>query len=50
MIEILTMKYKDKKKYKKTWFIIISPDEENFNIFIAMNKIHRHIKKLTEKY
>ena len=31
-------------------FIIISPDEEHFNIFIAMNEIHRHTKKLTEKY
>ena len=30
-------------------FIRISPDEENFNIFRAMNKIHRHIKKSTKK-
>ena len=27
-------------------FIIINTDEENFNIFKAINEIHRHIKKL----
>ena len=26
-------------------FIRINPDEENFNIFKAMNEIHRHIKE-----
>ena len=26
-------------------FIRINPDKENFNIFNAINKIHRHIKK-----
>ena len=31
-------------------FIIISPDKKNSNIFIAMNEIHRHIKKSTKKY
>ena len=31
-------------------FIRINPDEENFNIFRAMNKIHRHIKKSTKKF
>ena len=30
-------------------FIRIDPDEENFNIFNAINKIHRHIKKSTKK-
>ena len=30
-------------------FIRIYPDEENFNIFKAINEIHRHIKKSTEK-
>ena len=30
-------------------FIRINPDKENFNIFSAINKIHRHIKKWTEK-
>ena len=30
-------------------FIRINPDEENFNIFRAINKIHRHIKKSTKK-
>ena len=30
-------------------FIKINPDEENFNIFRAINKIHRHIKKSTKK-
>ena len=29
-------------------FIRINPDEENFNIFRAINKIHRHIKKSTK--
>ena len=26
-------------------FIRIDPDEENFNIFKAINEIHRHIKR-----
>ena len=26
-------------------FIRINPDEQNFNIFNAINKIHRHIEK-----
>ena len=30
-------------------FIRINPDEENLNIFRAINKIHRHIKKSTKK-
>ena len=30
-------------------FIRINPDEENFNIFKEINKIHRHIKKSTKK-
>ena len=30
-------------------FIRINPDEENFNIFKAINEIHRHIKELTKK-
>ena len=30
-------------------FIRINPDEENFNIFKEINKIHRHIKKSTTK-
>ena len=29
-------------------FIRINLDEENFNIFTAINKIHRHIKKSTK--
>ena len=29
-------------------FIRINPDEENFNIFKAINKIYRHIKKSTK--
>ena len=29
-------------------FIRINPDEENFNIFKEINKINRHIKKLTK--
>ena len=29
-------------------FIRINPDEENFNIFRAINKIHRYIKKSTK--
>ena len=30
-------------------FIRINPDEENFNIFKAINKIQRHIKKSMKK-
>ena len=30
-------------------FIRINPDEEKFNIFTAINKIHRHIKRSTKK-
>ena len=30
-------------------FIRINPDEENFNIFKEINKIHRHVKKSTKK-
>ena len=30
-------------------FIRIDPDEEDFNIFKAINEIHRHIKKSTKK-
>ena len=30
-------------------FIRINPDEENFNIFRVINKIHIHIKKSTKK-
>ena len=30
-------------------FIRINTDEENFNIFKEINKIHKHIKKLTKK-
>ena len=30
-------------------FIRINPDEESFNIFKEINKIHRHIKKSTKK-
>ena len=30
-------------------FIIINPDEQKFNIFREINKIHRHIKISTKK-
>ena len=30
-------------------FIRINPDEENFNIFKAINEIYRHIKESTKK-
>ena len=30
-------------------FIRIDPDKEDFNIFKAINEIHRHIKKSTKK-
>ena len=30
-------------------FIRIDPDEEDFNIFTAINEIHRHFKKSTKK-
>ena len=48
MTGILTVKYNDKKQWKKTW-LWVNPDEEDFNIFNAVNKIHRHIKKLTKE-
>ena len=49
MIEILTMKYKDKKKKKiekelGSAFIRINPDEKMFNIFKGISEIHWHIK------
>ena len=31
-------------------FIRINPDTVDFNIFREINKIHRHIKKLSKKY
>ena len=31
-------------------FIRINPDEENFNIFKEINKIHRQIKKSTKNH
>ena len=31
-------------------FIRINPDEEDFNIFKEINKIHRHIKKSFKKF
>ena len=52
LIEILVMKLKHKKALEKELncvFIRINPDEKNFNIFREINKIHRHIKKLTKK-
>ena len=30
-------------------FIRINPDKKDFNIFKEINKIHRHIKKSTQK-
>ena len=30
-------------------FIRINPDEKDFNIFREINKIHRHINKMTKK-
>ena len=30
-------------------FIKINPDEENFNIFREINKVNKHIKKITKK-
>ena len=48
LTEILGMKLKDKKCQKNN-FIRINPDEENFNFFKEINKIHRHIKKSTKK-
>ena len=31
-------------------FIIINPDEKDFNVFKEINKIHRHIKKSFKKF
>ena len=37
------------KKELGGMFIRINPDEQSFNIFRAINKIHRHNKKATKK-
>ena len=47
------MKYKYKKQQKKELgcvFIRINPDQQNFNVFKAINEIDRHIKISTIKY
>ena len=36
---------KAKKKELGCVFVRINPDKQNFNIFNAINKIHRHIEK-----
>ena len=46
MIEILTKALERELSCK---FIRIDPDEEDFNIFKAINKIHRHIQTSTKK-
>ena len=40
---------RQKAPKKELVFIRINPDEESFNIFKEINKIHRHIKKSTTK-
>ena len=51
-IEILAMRLIEKKALErelKCVFIRINPDEKDFNIFREINKIHRHINKMTKK-
>ena len=51
VIKTETIKYKNKNHLEKKLnfkFIRIDPDKD-FNIFKAINEIHRHIKKSTEK-
>ena len=49
MIEILPLKYKTLERKLNCVFIRINPDAVDFNIFKEINKIHRHIKKLSRK-
>ena len=52
MIEILTKKKKRQKAIGKALsgkFIRINPDQQNFNIFKAINKIHRDTEKSNKK-
>ena len=52
LMEILVIKFQKKKaleKERNCVFIRINPDEKNSKIFQEINKIHRHIKKLTKK-
>ena len=44
-----TERQKSLEKELDCVFIRINPDEKSFNIFSEINKIHRHIKKSTEK-
>ena len=37
------------EKYLSCEFIIINPDEKDFDIFKAINEIHRHIKESIKK-
>ena len=49
---IINHEIERKKTIKKELgceFIRINPDEQNFNIFKAINKIHRHIKRSSKK-
>ena len=45
----MKLKEKSARKKNKFVFIRINPDENFFNIFKEINKIHRHIKKSTKK-
>ena len=47
--EILTTKLKDKKQELGCKFIRIDPDKEDFDIFLAINEMLRHIKQSTKK-
>ena len=48
---MLIMKSRDKERERELncVFIRIELDAPNFNIFREINKIHRHINKLTEQ-
>ena len=53
LIEVLTMKYKEKKQYRKSLVVnllkLILMNKISILKFKAINKIHRHIKQSSKK-
>ena len=51
MIEMLTMKLKDKKQQKKLdyEFIIVNPDGKDSDIYVEIGKIYNDIIESTKK-
>ena len=53
MIDIVIMEKNREKRLKEELncvFVRINPDKKDFNIFKAINKIHRHMFKSTKKF